>query len=128
VNATALGFLALLIVGGAGVLWFRAVRRVQLPKNRSGFLAVLFGGAVLGGIALAGSPGWVGGVPAVLAIIGGVFFCLTVAISRQKVGADAIQVGSMIPEFAAPDENGQMFHASSLAGQPVLIKFFRGHW
>ena len=83
-SATALGLLALLIVGGTGFRWFRAMRRVQLPKNRSGFLTVLFGGGALGVIALAESPGWIGGVSAVLAIIIGALFCATAAISRQK--------------------------------------------
>ena len=127
-NTTALGFLALLISGGTGFLWLRAAHQVQLPKNRSGFIAVLFGAGALGAIALAKGPGWIGGVPAVLAVIIGAFFCFTVAISRQRVGVDAIRVGSTIPEFAARDENGEMFHSSALAGHPVLIKFFRAHW
>jgi peroxiredoxin len=51
-----------------------------------------------------------------------------VSISRQQLGDDAIAVGSTIPSFTATDEHGKIFDSQSLAGQPVLIKFFRGHW
>ncbi len=126
--STVLGFVALLIVGGALALWFRAARRVRLPRDRSGYVATWLGGAALGVAALGGGPGWLGGVPAALAVLGGVFFSFTVSISAQKLGADAIQVGDPLPDFAAPDENGEPVSLASLSGQPLLLKFFRGHW
>ena len=127
-NGLVLSFLALLLVVGAGALWFRAAQRVALPKNRSAFVAAWFGGALLGVIALIQGAGWIGAVPAVLAIVGGSFLTFLVSISRQKVAAGAISVGATLPDFTATDENGETFKASSLAGHPVLIKFFRGHW
>ena len=127
-NGTALAFLSLLLVVGAGALWFRAALGVRLPKNRSAFVAAWFCGALLGVTALTEGAGWIGGIPAVLGVIGGTFFTFTVLVSRQKVAAGAIAVGSTLPDFNATDENGETFKASSLAGQPVLIKFFRGHW
>ena len=127
-NATGLGFAALLLPVAAGVVWFRAMGAVSLPANRSGFVAAWFGAAALGITALAMGPGWIGGVPAVLSIVGGTFFMFTVAISRQQVKADVIRVGATLPDFSALDENGERFDAASLAGHPVLIKFFRGHW
>ena len=101
---------------------------VRLPKNRSGFVAVWLCGLALGVAALAEGVGWLGGVPAVLAVVGGVVFMFTFAISRQKVAAATIAVGATLPDFSALDENGQSFKAASLAGHPALIKFFRGHW
>ncbi len=127
-NPTALGYVALLVVLAAGTLWFRAVGRVQLPKNRSGFAAAMLLGAALGVAAWVQGVGWLGGVPASLAIFAGSFFVLTIAIGRQIASEGAIAVGSTIPEFSALDENGQTFEGSSLLGHPVLIKFFRGHW
>ena len=47
---------------------------------------------------------------------------------RQKSGDHAIAVGDRIPEFSAPDENGEIFESSSLAGGAVVLKVFRGHW
>ena len=83
---------------------------------------------MLGVAALAVGAGWLGGVPAALAILIGAFFLFTVGISRQEVAQDAIVVGATLPSFTATDENDQLFDSSSLAGSPVLIKFFRGHW
>jgi peroxiredoxin len=39
-----------------------------------------------------------------------------------------IRVGDLVPAFEAPDEHGALFRSSSLNGEPLLIKFFRGHW
>jgi cytochrome oxidase Cu insertion factor (SCO1/SenC/PrrC family) len=72
--------------------------------------------------------GWLGGGTAVLALAIGCFLSFTVAISRQQVSAGAISVGDTLPDFKAPDEDEEPFQAASLAGRPVLLKFFRGHW
>jgi peroxiredoxin len=39
-----------------------------------------------------------------------------------------VALGQPIPEFTAPDAEGQPFALSSLHGRPYLLKFFRGHW
>ena len=65
---------------------------------------------------------------AVLSIVIGSFFPFSVAIGRQEVAANGIQVGDTIPHFTAVDEHGQLFDSESLHGQVVLMKFFRGHW
>jgi hypothetical protein len=125
---TYLGFASLLLMLVSGVLWFQAAGRVALPKNRSRYVFSWVVAALLGVLALGGEPGWLGGVPAALGTFFACFGLLTVSISRQKVAADAIAVGGSIPDFSVPDENGEIFDSSSLAGHPVLIKFFRGHW
>ena len=51
-----------------------------------------------------------------------VFFLFTVAISRQEVGDESIQVGDTIPHFTTTGEKGENFDSHKLAGQPVLIK------
>ena len=127
-SATALGLLALLVVAGAATLWFRAARDVRLPTNRTGFVLAWAAGALLGLLAFVQGPGWVGGVPAFLAVLAGGFLLFTVAISRQQAAPDAVTVGSRLPDFVAPDENGERFELSSTRGRPLLLKFFRGHW
>jgi hypothetical protein len=72
--------------------------------------------------------GFLGGVPAVLGLLIGVFFLFTVSISRQEVASNAIKVGAKLPDLSAPDEHGESLAFSSLAGKPILLKFFRGHW
>lgn len=124
----ALGLVALLVVTGATAVWFRAALAVHLPRNRTPFVVGWLGGATLGLLALQQGTGWLGGAPAVLAIAVGCFLSFTVAISRQRVAENAIGVGDRLPDFSAPDENDGQFAAEALAGQPVLIKFFRGHW
>ena len=127
-NDSYLGVASLVIVAISIHIWFRALKRVEIPQNRSGFVATWLVAAVLAVTALAGEPGWLGGVPAGFAVFLSTFFLFTVLISAQKLSDDAIRVGATIPTFTATDEHGQTFDSRSLAGHPVLIKFFRGHW
>ncbi len=125
---TYLGLASLVVFAISARFWIRAFRRVEIPENRGGFVAAWVFAAGLGIAALAGEPGWLGGIPAGFAVFASMFFLFTVAIGGQKVGSAAIHVGATIPDFTATDEDGQTFDSQSLAGHPVLIKFFRGHW
>jgi hypothetical protein len=124
-----LGSLSFGLVAIATGRWFYLAKQVSLPQNRTLFVAAWAGSAALGlGTLVFLSPGWVGGVPATLALVAGAFLTTLVAISPQEVGEGAISVGAKLPDFTARDENGDDFSSASLAGTPVLIKFFRGHW
>ncbi|HIF95832.1 MAG: hypothetical protein ABGX04_00690 [Myxococcales bacterium] len=125
---TVLGVAALLLVVGTLRLWGQRIKQVQIPTDRRGFVAGWAGGAVLGIIALTQDPGWAGAIPATLAALGGSFLSVLVFVSPQAVGADAIRVGESLRNFTAVDENGDTFTSTALAGKPVLMKFFRGHW
>jgi len=127
-NAVALGSVAAVLVVGTGVAWFRAMYQVRIPRDRRGYLAVWLLGGGLGIAALASGAGWPGGIPAGIAILGTAFFLFTITISRQEAAPNVISVGASIPEFSAPDENDAIFESASLAGNPTLVKFFRGHW
>ena len=128
VNGLPVALLGLALAVGSGALWFRLAMAVRLPANRGAFVAVWVAALALGVVALTQGGGWATNVPAAIAILGGAFFLFTFAISKQKGGSGALQVGSPVPDFEAPDENDELFRFSSLAGQPVLLKFFRGHW
>ena len=108
--------------------WIAALKRVEIPDNRSGFVAAWATAEGLGGLALVNEPGWIGGVPAGLGAFGSCFVLFTVAIGQQRLGEGAIRVGDSLPPFTAMDEHGQLFDSESLVGHPVLIKFFRAHW
>jgi hypothetical protein len=123
-----LGVLALLLVAGSMALWFRRIQRVEVPTDRRGWVASWLVGAALGVAALGSGAGWVGGVPAALAVLAGVFFSVLVAVSAQRTAADAIRVGEMLRDFTALDDRGEPFSIASTAGRPLLLKFFRGHW
>jgi hypothetical protein len=125
---TTLGLLAFVVAAVTVALWFRQINQVDIPQNRTAFVVFFLTAAALGVGAFVARTRWFGAVPAVLAIIIGSFLPFTVAISRQEVAADGIQVGDTIPHFEAVDDEGQLFDSESLQGHPVLIKFFRGHW
>jgi hypothetical protein len=123
-----LGVVAFLLVAGSMALWSQRIRRVQVPTDRRGFVACWVGGAALGILALSLGAGWAGGIPAGIAAVAGTFFSALVYISPQRVADNAIQVGESLRDFTAVDENGDEFSIASVAGKPVLLKFFRGHW
>ncbi len=125
---TTLGFLALAVAAVTVVPWFRQINQVDIPENRTAFIVFWLTAAALGVGAFVARTRWFGGVAAVLAILIGSFFPFTVAISRQEVAPNGIQVGQTIPLYTALDDNGQRFDSQSLQGQVVLMKFFRGHW
>ena len=125
---TSLGFLALAVALATVVLWFGQINRVDIPENRTVFVLFFLTAAALGVSAFVARTRWFGGVAAVGAIIIGSFFPFSVAISRQEVATNGIQVGETIPHFVAIDDESRRFDSKSLQGQVVLMKFFRGHW
>ena len=125
---TTLGFVALAVVIVTVALWIRLINQVAIPEDRTLFVAVCLMAASLGVAAFAIGSRWFGGIPAILAIVAGSFFSFTVAISPQQVAENPIRVGDTIPVFSALEDTGERFRSGELAGSPVLIKFFRGHW
>ncbi|MEM6709772.1 MAG: hypothetical protein AAF648_13405 [Pseudomonadota bacterium] len=110
------------------VLWFRGVRAVRLPQRRSGYVAVWLTSAALALVTLVSAPGWLGAVLAVASLAISGLLLLTVAISAQRLGPNAIHVGDSIPAFTALTDAGTSFDSQALLGRWVLLKFFRGHW
>ena len=127
-TGSTLAFAAFALATLTTLLWARRLRQVRLPRNRAGFLLAWLGAATLGAIGLAEGSGWLSGAAGVLAIFIGAFASFTISISRQKYASDAISPGDRLPPFGALDEFGENFESDVLAGSPVLIKFFRGHW
>ncbi len=123
-----MGFVALAVVILTVALWFRQINQVAIPADRTLFVAAFLTAAGLGIAAFVIGTRWFGGVPAILAIAAGSFLPFTVAISPQQVAENPIRVGDTIPVFTALDDVGERFRSGDLAGSPVLIKFFRGHW
>ena len=74
---TYLGLASLVVIAASIALWIRALRHVEIPKNRGGFVAAWVVAAGLGVTALAGEPGWLGGIPAGFAVFASAFFLLT---------------------------------------------------
>ncbi len=128
-TAATLAILAFVIVAIAVAVWAVLLLSVSIPKNRSVFVISCATAAGLGITALVmGTGHWAASVAAGIAIFIGLFFLLTVAIGDQKGGTGKFELGQPLPALSAPDENKQIFDIATLAGQPILLKFFRGHW
>ena len=125
-NIIALGALVVTVMNTT--VWLKKAFAGKLPSNRIPTVLVWLSSAALGVIALDQEPNLLGKISAYLAILGSFLFVLTVAISKQKVGDDVIKVGDTIPSFTSLDDTKTKFNSEELAGSPVLIKFFRGHW
>ncbi len=127
-TAIILATLGLLALGATTAGWFARIKWVAIPNNRLGFLAGWLS-ALLLGVASLDSPsaGWVSGVMASIAMLGGGLFLLLYSLAKQGVG-DAIAVGDSMPVFSGLDEHSQSFDSATLGGSPILLKFFRGHW
>jgi hypothetical protein len=123
-----MGIGAAALVLATGVAWFRLLRTVRIPENRTLYLLAMALGAALGSAALFREPGWLGGLAAVLAVVGGGLFLGLRLQSRQDARVPAVKVGGPILDFHAADENGAVFDLATLRGKPFLLKFFRGHW
>lgn len=89
-------------------------------------------GALLGPMT-SGGGGWsIAGLAlgSVSLSMGGIFFWL-LSIARLPANQRAalvVSVGDPLPAFSAWDYRGERFTWDSLAGERVLLKFFRGHW
>ena len=123
-----LAFLALIAALSGVALFVKLVREVKVDEKRWLTNTLLASGAVLAIVALTREPGVVGGVVAgVVLVVAAAFFGL-LALAGQSEQEPAIRVGEPFLDFTAPDHNGEPFTLSSLAGKPILMKFFRGHW
>mgnify|MGYP001106539273 FL=1 len=123
-----LGIAGATTVVATGLVWFRLIDRVAIPRLRAPFFVSMAAGALLGALALIEGTGLAGGLAAVFAIAAGLGFDALRLQSAQARCEPSVVVGGPILDFTAPDENGQPFDLASLRGRPFLLKFFRGHW
>ena len=127
-SADMLAWVAFGIVAVSMTLWFIAMNQVLIPKDRSDYVAAWVGGALLGLVALFQGASGLAFILGLVALVAGTLFTVLVVISPQITDDGAVSVGDALPAFVAPDEHGGRFDSAELAGHPVLIKFFRGHW
>ncbi len=123
-----MALVAAAIVVAALVFWFSLVKRVALEGRRWIPLGLIGAAVLLALASLAQGPGWGGGVVAGLTAVLGSGFLFLALLAPQSKQAPAVALGEPLPDFTAPDESGEPFSLASLAGRPVLLKLFRGHW
>ncbi|HEU4431541.1 MAG TPA: hypothetical protein VFT98_22460 [Myxococcota bacterium] len=127
-NGTLLGFASLALGLASSLVFVQRMRRVALAGRRTAHELAWAAALGLGIAAFALGPGWLGGIAAGAGAASGGIMLLLRSRSAQARNAAAVGVGGRILDFTAPDENGAAFTLSSLAGKPLLLKFFRGHW
>ncbi len=108
--------------------WMGLIQRVQVGQGLVLLRATAVAALVLSLVALSGAPGTLGSVLASIALIVSGLFLGLGSLAGQSKQTPAFAVGSPLPDFEAPDHNGETFRSVSLRGKPMLIKFFRGHW
>ena len=123
-----LGLAAATVVVATGVVWFRLVKAVRIPRVRAPYFAAMGLGVALGLAAFVQGTGLFGAIPAGFAILAGGFFLALRLQSAQDAREPAVELGQPILDFAATDDRGGRFELASLRGRPFLLKFFRGHW
>lgn len=115
--------------GALLVLWVHAMNQLSMGARLRLLDAIAVAATVMGVAAFFSEPGIVGGILAGISVlIGGVYLGLGFFLSAQSKQTPAVTVGSSLPVFSAPDENGNLFDIASLSGNPIFLKFFRGHW
>jgi len=125
---TILGLAAVALVVVAGAVWMRSIQEVRTGERRPlvlGLFSISIGLALL---AFWQGAGVTGGTAAGLAIFVATLFLTLTVLGRQLRRTPAVSVGAPMLDVEAPDDEGQPFRLSTLAGRPYLLKLFRGHW
>jgi len=128
VLADCLGLLSGVLIVAVTTVWFSMVYKVQVPRQRNPYFAVMLLAAGLGIAAFIEGCSWIGGIPAGLAITLGLMLPGLSLQSSQAKKVPSVAVGDAILNFSAPNHLGETFDLASMSGQPFLLKFFRGHW
>ncbi len=119
-----IGTMALIVVLGTTTMWFRRAFQIRIPANPYWFARFWGAGLVLGLLALMTGSGSAAGGWA--AAFGGLFLYFLFTGSQKN--QTTLSIGDAMPAFTAVDDDGEVFDSAALAGTPVLLKFFRGHW
>ena len=84
--------------------------------------------AIAWGPATGGGLSWAAVALAPVSVGMGVGFLWLLPQAPLPDGELVVGVGDPLPAFAAWDHRGEHFDSAELAGDRVLLKFFRGHW
>ena len=124
----------LVVAGVALVLvawgtYLATIPKGTVPARPIGTLTLQFAGV---GCAIAGlvlSPFSLAlAAPAGFAIFMGLSFPALLTLRKTPLGKLQVKVGDTLLSFETTDSDGAAFHTDSIAGQRVLLKFFRGAW
>lgn len=111
----------------------RSIALVAVAKRPTELQLLVYGGGLIAltGVAVA----WGGEASLVLPVgLAALPVLLTPALfwllgqRHIPLGELQVRVGERLPDFEAQTDSGDIFRTENLAGQRVLLKFFRGEW
>lgn len=127
-----LSLLGLLVVVGGWVAYLATVPKGNVPARPVAHVVAMLLGAGFSVVGLASAvrdgPWGVAAALAVSALMMSGLFLFLLTQRKTPTGDILIKVGDPLLAFAVSDSDGQVFDTAALAGQRVLIKFFRGRW
>lgn len=108
--------------------YFTTIAKEKVPESVVPHSVALVLGGLLGiaGIILAPSAA-TSGLGGGAAFFAG-FLLWLLGQRRTPDGELIAKIGDVLPEFSAPNHNGQMIRIADLRGRRALLKFYRGHW
>ena len=110
------------------ILYFAAVPTNQVAGRTPVSVLLEFTGLALAVFTLARGSSAGAMALAIPAAILSLFFFFLLTQRKTPVGEITVAVGDTLPAFEALLSDGKGFHSDSMAGQRLLLKFFRGSW
>lgn len=119
---------ALAAVVTSWLMYLRSIPRGGVARRPVGHVLTHLLGIGLAATALATTPTAPVAVPAAGGLVLGVAFLGLLSLRKTPLGSLKVAVGDPLLPFRCQDSDGAWFESSSLQGQRVLLKFFRGSW
>ncbi len=121
----AVGFVAVL----AAITWYFSIISAEtVPKSVGPFAGVLIGGIVVADLGVALAPSVATALLAGLTLLLGGSVLYLLPLRKLPDGELVARIGEPMPPLVALDQDGERFDLTSLRGQRVMVKFFRGSW
>ena len=120
-----LGLSSLVVAGLVWVEYLARIPRERVPRRPVVHVVGQGVAVALGAAALVGGDGRVGGAGGI--VLAG-FFVWVLGQAGMPRDTITVSVGHRMIPFTATRPDGTTFASDELAGQRVILKFFRGHW
>lgn len=133
-TVVAMSLISFVVVMGTWISYLVKIPGNKVPVRPVGSVFLQSAGVILAIIAIfwpntdSGLLGVVVIIPAVFALVMGLFFLWLLTQRKTPVGHLKVKVGKKILPFVAMTSEGQQFHTNELANRRIVLKFFRGGW
>ena len=123
-----MALLGFALVNVAMVHYFVTIANENVPESIGPHGSAFAVGGVLGVGGMLLAPGAATFGFGGMAVFFAVFLLWLLGQRRTPDGELIAKIGEVLPELAAPNQNGDMVSLDDLRGRRVLLKFYRGHW